>query len=141
MVKTNCIVSCLVVIFFIDWVLWLDDYVMNWPNMVLKLWILDWICPVNLCWNSINVLVIGSYWVGQHCDNFTVEYTYYFQICDKVSWILGCTLCELEILSMHFMGYGFLIRILCLTKCDYMSSCYVFLENSSCLDWGYYKTF
>ena len=59
----------------------------------------------------VNVLIIASYWVGQHYDNFTEEYIY--AIIEKFvikSREFGGTLCKLGIPSVYFLIMDFLVR-------------------------------
>ena len=128
--KYSFMFSCDVLI---DWVSWLDDYIMNSPNMGSKLWILDWICLVNLRWNVINVLSIGSY----RLDNigtilrsnihiifrFVIKFHEYWKY---MLWVRNP--------KSVFYGLWILIGMLCLTKYDYMSSsCYVFRKRTCVL--------
>ena len=114
----------------IDWVSWFDDYIMNSSNVGSKLWILDWICLVNLCWNVINVLSIGSYRLDNVGTILRSNIHIIFRFVIKFHEYWKYTLWVRNPKSVSY-GLWILIGILCSTKYDYMSSsCYVFRKGA-----------
>jgi len=53
----------------------------NFWYAVCELRSFDRICAVNFCWNSVDVLIIVSYWIGENYENFTV-----FMLFGNVVW-------------------------------------------------------
>ena len=123
--------------------------------MVSKLWIWGKICLTNLCWSSVNVWIIVSYWVGQHCDNFTEEYVYILLgNCDK-SREFGVHLVSYEFQAciIWFMNFHYdiisdemqlykviVLRLWAKNSCLCQSNYRVFWSYGHSSDWHYAMT-
>ena len=119
-----------------DWLRYRDLLIMIWIH---PLWFWSYEFEVKSAWEIYAEVwlmpwLLWAIGVGQHCDNFTEEYTYYLEICNQAHefWIYTLWLWILNVYVRNIMDDEMWLYEFITLR---------FWGKSSCLDGGYYKKF